>query len=103
MGLPRWYANNKAYVKKFGMSRERNWLTGEIREQWARNDSHWIGRKGGPVQIKVTQAFKPLLDGRFWARHPEPFSKTKAGKKRRAERRFVRDTQHRCDYKMTQF
>ena len=35
--------------------------------------------------------FRILLDHRFWARHPAPFNKTEAGRRRRAEKRFMRE------------
>lgn len=35
------------------------------------------------------ELFRPLLNGRTWKRHPEPFNKTKRGRMRRTERHFV--------------
>lgn len=40
-------------------------------------------------QLPVGAAFRWMRDGRFWRRHPSPFSKTLRGAQRRRERRFV--------------
>lgn len=40
--------------------------------------------------MSVYSSFQALLHRSFWIRHPEPFSKTRKGKLRRAERLFVR-------------
>lgn len=41
----------------------------------------------GPVAPKAPSQFAA---GTYWRRHPKPFSKSRKGKARRSERRFVR-------------
>jgi hypothetical protein len=45
--------------------------------------------KGMPHQRALGAAFRFLLETHTWKRHPEPFSKSRSGLKRRSERRFV--------------
>jgi hypothetical protein len=45
--------------------------------------------KGDPIQRQIGEAFRFLLEGRTWKRHPAPFNKTERGRERRAEKRFV--------------
>ena len=42
----------------------------------------------------ILDAMRELTNGRTWRRHPAPFSKTRRGAMRRAERAFIRSTQH---------
>ncbi len=46
--------------------------------------------KDDPAQRAIGAAFRFLLEEHTWKRHPEPFSKSKRGRERRAVRRFVR-------------
>lgn len=50
--------------------------------------------KGTPEQVAATKFFRPLLTHRFWAKHPAPFNKTRAGYQRRVVRRFVRENRN---------
>lgn len=43
-------------------------------------------KQGSPLNKKTPWWNKAT----WWRRHPEPFAKTKRGKERRAERRFLR-------------
>lgn len=45
----------------------------------------------GPLQFWAHEAFRALLDHRSWARHREPFAKSRRGAQRRAERRFLQE------------
>ena len=45
--------------------------------------------KGEPTQRAIGAAFRFLLESHTWKRHPEPFSKSRRGRNRRAERLFV--------------
>lgn len=45
--------------------------------------------KGKPSQRALGAAFRFLLENHTWKRHPEPFNKTKRGRDRRTEQRFV--------------
>lgn len=47
--------------------------------------------KGDP---EVKKWIAKLLELRHGIRHPEPFNKSWKGKKRRAQRRFVRENEH---------
>jgi len=44
------------------------------------------------LRHQIADAFRFMLDGRSWRRHPAPFSKTERGRQRRAERQFVRQS-----------
>jgi len=48
--------------------------------------------KGEPAQRAVGAAFRFLLETHTWKRHTEPFSKSRRGRERRSERRFVVDS-----------
>lgn len=51
--------------------------------------------RGSLLQRRVTAAMRCLLDHRFWAKRPAPFSKREEGRQRREERRFKRRVQTR--------
>lgn len=53
--------------------------------------------RGGPLQLAVTEFFRPLLRLSFWRKHREPFSKTEAGRRRREERRLVNHMKRRYE------
>ena len=57
-------------------------------KMWRRRWRH-PADKGEPIQRKVGAAFRFLLNNHTWKRHPAPFKKTKRGRMRRAEQRFV--------------
>jgi hypothetical protein len=46
-------------------------------------------RNGARHKRALGAAFRFLLENHTWKRHPEPFSKSKRGRQRRQERRFV--------------
>jgi len=45
--------------------------------------------RGSYTQRILTLWFRPMMTNSFWKRHTEPWSKTRAGRLRRQERRFV--------------
>lgn len=51
--------------------------------------------KGEPSQRAIGAAFRFLLETHTWKRHSEPFAKTRRGRDRRAQRRFVLDMETR--------
>lgn len=42
------------------------------------------------LRHQLAAAFRFLLDGRSWRRHPAPFAKTERGRQRRVEWQFAR-------------
>ena len=72
-----------------------HWPRRRSRRSRARYDIIWPRRKrhswdkGDPCQRLAASMFRWMTDGRAWRRHPEPFSKTERGRRRRCERRFA--------------
>ena len=58
-------------------------------EFWRRRHLDWKRRLREKDQHQRGDPFRILLDARFWARHRETFAKSRQGRDRRTERRFV--------------
>jgi hypothetical protein len=57
--------------------------------QSARSKRRHPCEKGEWWLVAWREAVQRMSDHRFWAKHPAPFNKTEAGRRRRAEKKFA--------------